>query len=196
MSKFFSGPTAAVLAITAVLLCGCSASKAQERDLSQGGTCAAGEDIVISAEGATPVIEGDCGRVRIEAANISGNIAGASAVEINAENVTLLGAAWGQVQVGGKNVTLNVDKVDSLASRGDGFHLTNHELGDIVLEADSATINSDSLKSLIVKGSSSTVVVNEITEVFEVHGDSNTINWDSGLEKPSVDSGTNNTYSF
>lgn len=195
MSKFFSGRPAAVLAIAAVLLCGCSAPKAPARDLSAGGTCAEGEDIVVSTEGAAPVIDGGCGSVKIAASNVRGNIAEASAVEISADNVSMLGSAWGQVRVSGKNVTLNVDTVESLESRGDGFHLTNRESGDILLEADSATVNSDRVESLIINASSSTVVVDEITEAFEVHGDSNTVNWDSGLEKPSVDTGKNNTYS-
>ncbi|GAA1408018.1 hypothetical protein AUR04nite_28030 [Glutamicibacter uratoxydans] len=193
-----------ILAAAALLLAGCGGAEseakpeaaAQVRDLSNGGSCTDGEDIIIAANEATPVIEGACGSVKITGSGVRGNIAQADSVEITGSQVTLLGTQWGNAQITGEDVTLNVDELEKLDSQAKGTHLTGKNAGEVVLGADGAGVNADVVKVLKIDGSNATVLLDEISEVFEVHGNGNTINWSSGLEAPSVDTGTGNTYTF
>ncbi len=192
-----------ILAAAALMLAGCGGAAseakpgaAQARDLSNGGSCADGENIIIAANEATPVIEGACGSVKITGSGVRGNITQADSVEIAGSQVTLLGAQWGSAQITGEDAALNVDELEKLDSQAKGTHLTGKKAGEVILGADGAGVNADVVKELKIDGSNATVLLDEISEVLEVRGNGNTINWSSGLEAPSVDTGTRNTYTF
>ncbi len=164
------------------------------RDLSAGGTCEARETITVTSDGASPVIEGDCGAVTVTGAGVSGNIDSATAVTIRAEGVTLLGADWGTATVSGSGTGLNVDHIDTLHIDAPNARVTNKTLGTVVVNSDSATINSSGIENLTVKGSRSTVVVSGAIGRLQVTGSRNSVNWDQGAAAPTADTGSGNTY--
>lgn len=203
--KFLPGTGGLLLVAASLMLSGCSGAStegsetiaaAPARDLSTGGNCTEGENIVIEADEATPVIEGQCGTVQITGNGVRGNIAQADTVEVTGSNATILGTQWGTADVKGEGVTLNVDELAKLESQAKGTHLTGKRVDEVILGADDASVNAVDAKVLKIDGNNATVLLDEISEAFEVHGDNNTVNWSSGLEAPSVDTGSGNTYTF
>ncbi|MFD6056164.1 hypothetical protein [Agromyces sp. NPDC060279] len=171
-----------------------AAAAGEGRDLSQGGSCVDGEDIVIAAAASTAVVDGPCGTVTITGADFAGNIDSAETVEISGPNASVLGAEWGEVRVLAEGVTLNVDSVQRLVTEAAATHLTNVSAGELVIEADGATINGGEVVRLMLDANDATAVLTRISETLEVHGDRNTVNWNEGVEAPAADTGADNVY--
>lgn len=164
------------------------------RDLSEGGSCVDGEDIVIAAAGSSAVIDGPCGAVTISGADFGGNIESAESVEVSGANASVLGAEWGEARVLADGVTLNVDSVQRLVTEAAGTHLTTQRAGELVIDGDGATVNGDEAERVMLNANDATVVLTAITGALEVHGDRNTVNWTSGVEAPTADTGAENVY--
>ncbi|GLU91289.1 hypothetical protein [Agromyces sp. NBRC 114283] len=164
------------------------------RDLSEGGSCVDGEDIVIAAAGSSAVVDGPCGTVTISGADFGGNIESAESVEVSGANASVLGAEWGEALVLADGVTLNVDSVQRLVTEAAGTHLTTQRAGELVIDGDGATVNGDEAERVMLNANDATVVLTAITGALEVHGDRNTVNWTSGVEAPTADTGAENVY--
>lgn len=164
------------------------------RDLSEGGSCVDGEDIVIAAAGSSAVVDGPCGTVTISGADFGGNIESAESVEVSGANASVLGAEWGEARVLADGVTLNVDSVQRLVTEAAGTHLTTQRAGELVIDGDGATVNGDEAERVMLNANDATVVLTAITGALEVHGDRNTVNWTSGVEAPTADTGAENVY--
>lgn len=164
------------------------------RDLSEGGSCVDGEDIVIAAAGSSAVVDGPCGTVTISGADFGGNIESAESVEVSGANASVLGAEWGEARVLADGVTLNVDSVQRLVTEAAGTHLTTQRAGELVIDGDGATVNGGEAERVMLNANDATVVLTAITGALEVHGDRNTVNWTSGVEAPTADTGAENVY--
>lgn len=164
------------------------------RDLSEGGSCVDGEDIVIAAAGSSAVVDGPCGTVTISGADFGGNIESAESVEVSGANASVLGAGWGEARVLADGVTLNVDSVQRLVTEAAGTHLTTQRAGELVIDGDGATVNGDEAERVMLNANDATVVLTAITGALEVHGDRNIVNWTSGVEAPTADTGAENVY--
>ncbi|MCD1572646.1 hypothetical protein [Agromyces mediolanus] len=166
------------------------------RDLSEGGSCVDGEDIVIAAAGSSAVVDGPCGTVTISGADFGGNIESAESVEVFGANASVLGAEWGEARVLADGVTLNVDSVQRLVTEAAGTHLTTQRAGEIVIDGDGdgATVNGGEAERVMLNANDATVVLTAITGALEVHGDRNIVNWTSGVEAPTADTGAENVY--
>lgn len=164
------------------------------RDLSEGGSCVDGEDIVIAAAGSSAVVDGPCGTVTISGADFGGNIESAESVEVSGANASVLGAEWGEARVLADGVTLNVDSVQRLVTEAAGTHLTTQRAGELVIDGDGATVNGGEAERVMLNANDATVVLTAITGALEVHGDRNIVNWTSGVEAPTADTGAENVY--
>ncbi|MFG3423831.1 DUF3060 domain-containing protein [Micromonospora sp. NPDC047730] len=164
------------------------------RDLSQGGRCEDGENITIQADDATPVIEGNCGTVTVEANNVSGNIAAATTVTIRGTDSMLLGEKWGTATITGRGSGVNVDEIATLTVTADDAKVTNRRTQTATIDGSRATVNTDSIDRLTIDGSGSTVIASGAITALEVHGNDNTITWSDGAQAPTADTGTGNRY--
>lgn len=164
------------------------------RDLSEGGSCVDGEDIVIAAAGSSAVVDGPCGAVTISGADFGGNIESAESVEVSGANASVLGAEWGKARVLADGVTLNVDSVQRLVTEAAGTHLTTQRAGELVIDGDGATVNGGEAERVMLNANDATVVLTAITGALEVHGERNIVNWTSGVEAPTADTGAENVY--
>ncbi|GGR28984.1 hypothetical protein GCM10010196_23570 [Agromyces mediolanus] len=164
------------------------------RDLSEGGSCVGGEDIVIAADGSSAVVDGPCGTVTITGADFGGNIESAESVEVSGANASVLGTEWGEARVLADGVTLNVDSLQRLVTEAAGTHLTTQRAGELVIDGDGATVNGGEAERVALNASDATVVLTAITGALEVHGDRNIVNWATGVEAPTADTGAENVY--
>lgn len=166
----------------------------ETRDLSEGGTCSAGEEIVIGVDKSSPVIEGDCGVVTVLASGVTGNIALAEQVVVLGEGSSLLGESWKEAVAEGAKSTMNVDEMGAVTVVGDESHVTTKTAGTIIVTGDDITVNANDISSLISTGNGAKVVVSGEITALEVLGDKGTYNWSNGVEKPDTDEGSNNTF--
>ncbi|MFZ2239830.1 MAG: hypothetical protein WAV90_09850 [Gordonia amarae] len=164
------------------------------RDLSGGGTCSAGEDIVIATVGASPIISGDCGTISVSADKVRGNIESAAEVTISGSDVTLLGETWGTVTIEGAGSGTNVDRIDRLTLTAANTRVTGTHIGTATVDGDGGTINTDGIGTLTLNGDRSTIIVAGAIDGLEVHGSNNTVNWSEGVRRPATDTGKSNTY--
>lgn len=186
-----------VAAVAGAIVCtGCSggSDSAGVRDLSAGGTCAAGENITVNTRDAAPVITGECGNVAASADAVRGNVESASAVTITGTGTTLLGEKWGTLAIAGAGSGANIDQADQVTVGADNTRITGKDLGSVTVDGNAGTINADRIGTLIVNGDGNTVLVSGDIDRLEVHGDNNTFNWDGGVPKPTTDMGSGNTY--
>jgi len=166
----------------------------ETRDLSDGGTCTTGEEVIIGVDQSSPVIDGECGVVTVLASEVTGNIAQAEQVVILGEGSTLLGESWKEAVAEGAKSTMNVDDMGAVTVVGKSSHVTTKTAGTMIVTGDDITVNANDISSLISTGNSVKVVVSGEIAALEVLGDKGTYNWSGGVEKPDSDEGSGNMF--
>ncbi|WFR83419.1 DUF3060 domain-containing protein [Arthrobacter sp. Y-9] len=201
-----SSRAAAAGLLIALTVAGCSAPQASDsettapsasgsREITADSSCAAGEDVVISAKNSSAVLTGDCGTVTLSGSDVHANIDSAKKLVVTGSGAAVIGKKWDAVETTGAKASLNADEIATLTVSGADTTVTlSRKAGKVTLGADGGSLNAHDVQALTVTGDRNTVVLSGTLSGLTVSGDTNTFNWSSGVKLPGSDTGKDNTY--
>ncbi len=116
-------------------------------DPASGANCA-GQDLHVTRDDFSLVIEGECGRVVVTASRGALNVDRAASIRVEGSHVTVLNAQVGEVVVTGHDNTLNLTDGGALALEGNRNLVLARELGPVAISGQDNTVNPDNTPAL------------------------------------------------
>ncbi|QOY64046.1 DUF3060 domain-containing protein [Lysobacter sp. H21R4] len=111
-------------------------------DPASGGNCA-GNDLRISRDDFSMVIQGECGNVVISGSNGVLNLDGARSLRVEGNNVTVLNEQVGEVVVTGDDTTLNLTIAGPVKVDGDRNLVLAKDIQTLGFSGNDNTVNTD-----------------------------------------------------
>lgn len=149
----FAAGGAFALAFAAV-----SASASTLTDPASGATCTDGQDVRITKDHFSLVLEGRCGAITITASDGSLNVEEATSLHVAGNGVTVLNEKVGTLSVDGDRNTLNMTEVGEARIGGNGNMLLGTEYKRVHFRGKDNTVNTDNEPQLEDEGSGNRVI--------------------------------------
>ncbi|MDR6991131.1 DUF3060 domain-containing protein [Luteimonas sp. 3794] len=126
-------------------------------DPASGANCN-GQDVAITRDGFSLVLEGDCGTIVVTGSNGAVNVDRARAIRVDGREVTVLNMEVADVDVAGSNNILNLTEVGALRIAGDDNMVLARQIERVAISGRSNTVNPDNTPELDDTGSGNRVL--------------------------------------
>ena len=130
-------PTPTVLAAEAVQAASTIGTLRDPRERTSCG----GRDVSIGYSDAGLVLDGSCGRMRLEGSRLSVNVDEADAIEASGDEVRVINQKVGSVIVRGNGGTFNLTEADEVILHGSRNTVLAYRIGRLRIEGSGNTVN-------------------------------------------------------
>lgn len=127
-------------------------------DPASGATCTDGQDVLITRDGFSTVLEGACGTITVRASKGSVNVDEAKAIQVIGSDVTVLNQKTQSLTVDGSDNTLNMTEVGAAVVAGDRNLLLGTDYGRVHFRGKDNTVNSSNKPETVDEGSGNKVM--------------------------------------
>lgn len=145
----------AALALTCTAV---SARASTLTDPASGATCTDGQDVRITKDHFSIVLEGRCGAITITASDGSLNVSEARSLHVGGSGVTVLNEKVDVLTVDGDRNTLNMTEVGEARVGGNGNLLLGTDYQRVHFRGKDNTVNTNNEPQLVDEGSGNRVI--------------------------------------
>lgn len=127
-------------------------------DPASGATCTDGQDVLITRDGFSTVLEDECGTVTVRASNGSLIVDEAKAIHVTGNDVTVVNQKTQSLTVDGSDNTFNMTEVGAAVVAGDRNLLLGTDYGRVHFRGKDNTVNSSGKPETRDEGSGNKVM--------------------------------------